>query len=162
MEEKKKRKPFVPTQKWLDAQARLKQERITNPEKFKPRFYSNRYTKKPKVPENLLSRSEYNQVKLGVIQRLSEKAFKTLEEQIDNASSTGNPVATSLVLKNLNDISNSIQEGGGLSKAKETKELMQIDGKQLNREALIRLNESADIENLSDLQRLIDNNKQNS
>lgn len=155
------KKPFNKSEKWLAAQARLAQERITNPEKFRPKNIRRGPIQQKKIVPQI-SRTEFNDATISRVQRMMNMAFSKLEQQLENSKENGNPVATSLVLKNLNDISNSTQGSGALSKAKETKDLMRLDGKQLDREALIAMNQSATITNLADVQQFIDRKEQNS
>lgn len=156
--EQPSKKKFVPTEKWLAAQAKLREERLRNPEAFKrggrPRGGSKKRLVKPPM---VINKSEFQDAMAAKIQQMINRGFDKLETMLDSESLRNNPVGMSLMIKNLNDVFNGINVGGGLSRAKDSKEVMKIDGKEFDTEALIRFNKSANIENLADVQRIIEN-----
>lgn len=153
---KKERKPFVPSAKWLAAQEMLKEKRKNDPDYFKNK---NPKPKKRAGRPPTVSRAEFSDTMAGEIQQMMNMATGKLKLQLENANEKGNPVQMSLVLKNLNDINAANQGSVGLSRAKDSKNLMKLEGKDLSNDALIKLSRSANITDLSDIDRLIKDDK---
>lgn len=147
---KKERKPWMPSPKWLEAQEKLKYDRIHNPQKFIPKP-KNKKRKGSLVPG--LSRADFNDATIAKTQKLIKTAFEKLEGMLNSDTMKTNPVGMSLVIKNLSDINNATQGSGALSRANESKSVMEMDGKSLNREGLIAFNSSANITDLANLER---------
>lgn len=150
------RKPFNKTPKWLAAQERLKQERITNPEKFKPKTKTRSPRKNRTITKPSQTRSEFNDFVIAEGQLAMREMFDQFKEMLNTGKFKTNPVGATLAMKNINDLINSTTGSGAISKSKETKDLMNLHGNKINREGLIALNQSANITNLADIQQFID------